>query len=372
MTIPVNTVVVAGNIHIGKGIPGLPIAEWQRRATLHKFVAQKSRQIIKEFAAHRAGFLGLLSCSAGTFCLLRFFFGLVITVNTKPNGTKEIEKDVHAAGYRAGNIQLVKIIRQRLCQGNAFALSSFTDLVARRIHDHTRMIVVLIHHIPEILLPPSIEKLHIVILGLVDIPVIDVLVHHQNAQLITGIQQCLRTGVVGAADRIVAVFFQQTNLSFLRILPACSAKDAVVMVNARTPENRTLAVYANTVFTPSQAADTKRNRFFISTKPYPERIQVRAVRTPQLHVGKNDVHTDFAVGLLHPALDHRFSVQNIHKDLSGTGGLYGKLHGCGINGKCSNSNTVQQDMFLLCHPQVDRSVNAGAGIPTGIGLVSCP
>ena len=52
--------------------------------------------------------------------------------------------------------------------------------------------------------------------------------------------------------------------------------------------------------------------------------------------------------------------------------LYEKLHDCGINGNCSNSNTVQQDMFLICDPQIDRTVNAGTGIPTGIGLVRCP
>ena len=35
---------------------------------------------------------------------------------------------------------------------------------------------------------------------------VDVLVHHQHTQMVTGIQQELGTGVVGGADGVVAVF----------------------------------------------------------------------------------------------------------------------------------------------------------------------
>ena len=79
------------------------------------------------------------------------------------------------------------------------------------------MIVVLFHHVRHILLPEGIKELHIVMLGLVNVPVVDVLIHHQHTNSVTDLQGSFGAGVVGRADGVVAILLQNPQLPFHRI-----------------------------------------------------------------------------------------------------------------------------------------------------------
>jgi hypothetical protein len=62
---------------------------------------------------------------------------------------------------------------------------------------HAGMIVVLFHHIGQILLPPGVKKLYIVVQRFVDIPVIDIFIHHKHSQPVTDFQSGFRAGIMG-------------------------------------------------------------------------------------------------------------------------------------------------------------------------------
>ena len=79
------------------------------------------------------------------------------------------------------------------------------------------MVVVLLHHVRHILLPESIEELYIIMLGLVDVPVVDVLIHHQQADPVADLQGRFGAGVMGRADSVVAILLQNPQLPFHRI-----------------------------------------------------------------------------------------------------------------------------------------------------------
>ena len=81
-------------------------------------------------------------------------------------------------------------------QGDAALLGSLADLVAGGVEHHAGVVVVFFHHVGQILTPPLIEIIHVVMLGFVDVPMVDVLVHDKHALPVTLGQQRLRAGVV--------------------------------------------------------------------------------------------------------------------------------------------------------------------------------
>ena len=79
MLIAVDAVVVACNVHVGKGVTGLDVAAVQGRAAFHELVTQQPRQIVEELAADclfLGGFLGALG----------FLFCLFVAVHAEADG----------------------------------------------------------------------------------------------------------------------------------------------------------------------------------------------------------------------------------------------------------------------------------------------
>ena len=58
------------------------------------------------------------------------------------------------------------------------------------------MVVVFFHHVGQILTPPVVEIIHVVMLGFVDVPMVDVLVHDKHTLAVALGQQRLGAGVV--------------------------------------------------------------------------------------------------------------------------------------------------------------------------------
>ena len=81
-------------------------------------------------------------------------------------------------------------------QGDAALLGSLADLVAGGVEHHAGVVVVFFHHVGQILMPPVVEIIHVVMLGFVDVPMVDVLVHDKHALAVTLCQQRLGAGVV--------------------------------------------------------------------------------------------------------------------------------------------------------------------------------
>ena len=81
-------------------------------------------------------------------------------------------------------------------QGDAALLGSLADLVAGGVEHHAGVVVVFFHHVGQILMPPVVEMIHVVILGFVDVPMVDVLVHDKHTLAVALGQQRLGAGVV--------------------------------------------------------------------------------------------------------------------------------------------------------------------------------
>ena len=86
MLIAVDAVVVARNVHVGKGVTGLDVAAVQGGAVLHEFVAQQPRQIVEELAADCLFPGGLFAALFGFFGALGFFFGFLVAVHAEADG----------------------------------------------------------------------------------------------------------------------------------------------------------------------------------------------------------------------------------------------------------------------------------------------
>ena len=86
MLIAVDAVVVARNVHVGKGVTGLDVAAVQGRAALHELIAQQPRQIVEELTADRLFLGGFLAALFGFFGALGFFFCLFVAVHAEADG----------------------------------------------------------------------------------------------------------------------------------------------------------------------------------------------------------------------------------------------------------------------------------------------
>ena len=206
-------VVIPGNVHVGKSLTGGDIAAVEGGTQLHEISAHNARHVIEEFGTGGC-FLCFFARRLGLGSLGSFLFCLFVGILPEADGVEEIEENIDAAGHRAGAVQTVKQLGHFLCQRNAPGLGGFRHLVAGGVENHTGVIVVLVHHVGHVLLPEPVKEFHIVILGLVDIPVVDVLIHHQHSHAVAYFQGGLGAGIVGGADGIVAVFLENPQPPF--------------------------------------------------------------------------------------------------------------------------------------------------------------
>ena len=227
------------------------------------------------------------------------------------------------------------------------------------------MVIVLVHHVGHVLLPELVEEFHIVILGLVDIPVVDVLIHHQHSHAVANFQGGLGAGIVGGADGIVAVFLENPQPPFQGIGMAGGTQQAVVMVDAGTPENDSLSVHFHAVIAPGQGADAEGFFVHIFPKGNPGGVEIGMLYAPQLARGNLQLEAAAASG----RSNHAAPIQNVHLHIAGDGGFHRHRNDRRGDGDGADFDTVEGNVLLGGAPQLHRAIDASAGVPAGIGLV---
>ena len=364
MLVAINAVVIARNIHIRKGIAGFDITAMQRRAALHEFITQKPCQIVEELAAHRL-FLDGFSLSLGFFCFFSLLFGLFIAVHAEADGAQKVEEDIHTAGHRAGIVQPVQEVGHLLRQGDAALLGSLADLVSGGVEHHTRVVVVLLDHIGQVLPPPLRKIRYIIVFRLMDIPVVDVFVHNEHTLTVTLCQQSLGAGVVRRADGIVACFFQQAHLAGHGIKVADSAQQAVIVMDAGPLNDDPLTVEREAVFAPSHRAHAEGLDRLIICKLYAASVQIRCFRCPKTGIVDGKRKNCFPIRFLPnsgESLNHQLN-------RAGRTSPDTDFHHRRLQRHCTDAHTVEQYVLIPCRPQLNGTIQSRAGIPPAVGLV---
>ncbi len=229
--VALDSVVVAGHVHGRVGVAGHPVAEGQRGTALHEARAQDAGQVVEELAAHGAALDGAVALLA-LGGLGGLAGGLLVGVLAKAHRAQEVKEDVDTAGHRARGVKVVQQIGHLTGQLDAAVLGRLAYLVAGRVRHHAGVGLVLGHHVCQVLTPPLVKVIHVVVLGLVNVPVVDVLVHHQDAQAVAGVEKGARAGVMCAAQRVVALLAHEKDLALDGVGPGAGAQDAVVVVDA--------------------------------------------------------------------------------------------------------------------------------------------
>ena len=173
----------------------------------------------------------------------------------------------------------MQIVCEGLLKCNAFRLGTLCNLIAGGVHDDTGVIIVLLHHIFEILLPPVIHIGGIVMLGFVHIPAVNILIHHQHAQLVTRIEKILGGRVMGGTNSIVAGLLQDADAAFFHFRVGAGAENTVVMMNTGASDYGALSIESNAFFRrPCQGANAERFIHNIIPKGDTGCVEIRLLR----------------------------------------------------------------------------------------------
>ena len=104
------------------------------------------------------------------------------------------------------------------------------------------MVAVAEHHRREIALPVVPEELCVVVHVLGQLPHIGEFVHHQQAQLVAGVQEMAGRRIVGAAHGVEAGVLELAHAAVFRRAVGLGAEQAVVMVHAASLEEQRFTV----------------------------------------------------------------------------------------------------------------------------------
>ncbi len=235
------------------------------------------------------------------------------------------------------------------------------------------MVVVLLDQGGEVIFPVCKDFACVVVFGLVHVPGVDVLVHHEDAVLVAGIEQPDRSRVVGGAESVVAVFFEEPHAAVLRLREGAGAQDAVVVVDAGALQDDVLAVQRDAFFRgPGESPDAEGVGRDIAAERHADFVERGILDAPELGVRDLDPGAPFERpaddGL---ALCHAGAV---FKDLNACGaggcGLHGHENdGLGPYGEGLYADAADRDIVLRAFPEPDRAVDARAGVPAAVRLV---
>ncbi len=375
--IAVDAVVVAGHVHGRVGVARDPVAEGQRGAALHEARAQDARQVVEELAAHGAAATGSLVGGKG-LCGGGLLSGLLVGVLAKAHRAQKVEEDVDAAAHGPCGVKVVEKIGHLAGKLDAALLSRLAHLVACGVGHHARVVLVLGHHVGQVLAPPLVEVVHVVVLRLVDVPVVDVLVHDQHAQAVAGVEKGARAGVMRAPDGVVALRQHKLDLALLGVGPGTGAQDAVVVVDAGPLQDHALAVEEKTVVAPLQAADAKGGQGLVAAavlglEGHAAEVERGVGGAPQLGLGKVKLHVGRgrrgrgrlagSQGLL--AVQGR----DLNKGLARGRDLDVDAHAGGRDRKRAQAHAVAGHVRRRARPQGDGAIDARARVPAAVGLV---
>ena len=201
----------------------------------------------------------------------------------------------------------------------------------------------------------------VVILILVMEPHIPAFVHHVNAVVVTGIQHSAGAGVVGSADGIEACVLHHPDTAPFGLIIGSGTNDTVVVVDTAATKLGSLAVDIEALVVPADGADTKGSNRLVALCAYLTSVQVGRFGAPQLGIGHHDIR------IAAKAFGHNgFAIQNLDLCVINAGM---DMNGSRVNRNSMDSHLLGLKTTLRAGPQPDRTVDACAGIPTGIRLI---
>ena len=116
-----------------------------------------------------------------------------------------------ALRHRACRVQCAHLGRQHLADAGGVRDAPVGDLVADAPHHDGRVVAVAHQHRGEVALPVVLEELRIIVDVLGLLPHVRKLIHHQQAQLVAGVQEIAGRRIMGAADGIEAGVLELAN-----------------------------------------------------------------------------------------------------------------------------------------------------------------
>ena len=263
---------------------------------------------------------------------------------------------------------------------NAALLGSLGNLVANRVEHDAGMVAVLLDHVGKVAAPPRIEVLNVVVERLVDVPMVHVLVHDQHAQVIAGVEQCLRAGVMGRAYGVVALLAHEQDLAPLRVGKGAGTQHAIVVVDAGAAKHDAVAVEKKPVITPLEGADAKERLAVVDgiapcRKVNAAKVEVRMVRRPGAGLRHlehrrpravcaqlNVTGCHWLLGTLGEQLDRcQPGTACLKRNLDAGAAAVQRERPCG--------NAAWQQVNRLPHPQRDGTIDSGPGVPAAVWLV---
>ena len=192
----------------------------------------------------------------------------------------------------------MKSVCKGFCKGNSLFLSGFRYFISSGIHNHRRVVIVLIHHILQVFSVVIQDLICVVIFGFVDVPAVNILVHYQHSHLITGTKKRLGTWVVGRTDRIVSSVQKNAYFTAFRKFIGTCAKKSVVVMDASAFKKNTFSIDLESILRgTAYHTDTESFLLYIFAKGYAAGIQIWFFRTPELCSWKCDLAGKFAVCL---------------------------------------------------------------------------
>ncbi len=114
---------------------------------------------------------------------------------------------VDSVGRKPGRIQLMEFVAQHTACLKSLFRADLENLIPRRIQDHRRMVVVVLHHMFDVALPAPRKIDRIVVAHLALIPHIHKLVHDIHAKPVARTKKRLRRRVVRRSDGVKSCFF---------------------------------------------------------------------------------------------------------------------------------------------------------------------
>ena len=116
-------------------------------------------------------------------------------------------------------------------------------------------------------------------LGFVHIPAVNILIHHQHAQLVTRIEKILGGRVMGGTNGIVAGLLQNADAALFHFRVSAGSENAVVMVDTGTADYGALSIESNALFRrPCEGANAERFVHNVIPKDDTGCVKIRCLR----------------------------------------------------------------------------------------------
>ena len=233
------------------------------------------------------------------------------------------------------------------------------NLVADGVENDRGMVKVAFNHGSSVLLPPVVKVATVIIGVFAVIPHIKGFIHDVHAQAVTGIQQRFGSRVMGGTDSVESVFLQDAYPPLLTFGIGCRAENSVIMMDAAAAQQGLFAVDEQALVRPCNLPDAERDlKHIVFSGSNSCCIKMGSLGAPKNRIA--DLHGQtaaFALGY------QRITIKNL--DLCRD--RENDSDGCRIDGNCADFYTFRAEAVLFAKIKPYRAVDAGTGIPAGVG-----